>query len=43
MGALTTIAGLVEVITAIKMGGIRSTIQDSKEILEIMKDGNAAE
>lgn len=42
MGILTTVAGVIEVVTAIKMGGIKSTIQDSKEILEIMKDGKNA-
>ncbi len=43
MGALTTVAGTIEVISALTAGGIRSTIQDSKDIIHIMKDDKKPE
>lgn len=40
MGALTAIAGTVEVIHATTRGSIRDTIDDGKEIVRIIKNGN---
>lgn len=40
MGVLTTFAGLVEVISAFTHENIRSTIQDGKKIVNIIKDND---
>lgn len=39
MGALTTVAGLIEVISALTKENLRGTLDDGKEIVRIMKDG----
>ena len=39
MGALTTVAGLIEVVTALTHENIDSTIEDGKKILSMIKDG----
>ena len=38
MGALTSIAGTIEVISAFTMDNIKNTIQDGKDIARIVKD-----
>ena len=38
MGAITTVAGIVEVISALTMENIKSTVRDSKDIVHIIKD-----
>ena len=38
MGALTTVAGTIEVISALTPESIRSTMQDGKDIVKILKD-----
>ncbi len=38
MGVLTMVAGTVEVLSALTMANIKSTIKDGKDIVEIMKD-----
>lgn len=38
MGVLTMVAGTIEVLSALTMETIRSTIQDGKDIVHIMKD-----
>ena len=43
MGALTAVAGTVEVIHATTREGIRGTIDDGKEIVRIMKNGEEDE
>ncbi len=40
MGVLTTVAGLIEVISALTRENIRCAVEDSKKIVTIMKDGN---
>ncbi len=40
MGVLTTVAGLIEVISALTRENIRGAVEDSKKIVTIMKDGN---
>ena len=39
MGALTTVAGLIEVISALTKENLKGTLNDGKEIVRIMKDG----
>lgn len=39
MGALTIVAGLIEVISALTRDNIKGTINDGKEIVRIIKDG----
>ena len=39
MGALTTVAGLIEVVTALTHENIDSTIEDGKKIVSMIKDG----
>lgn len=39
MGALTTVAGIIEVISAVTRENIKCTIDDGKEIVQIIKDG----
>lgn len=43
MGALTTVAGTIEVISALTMENIRSTAKDTKDIINIMKDDKQPE
>ena len=43
MGALTTLAGIIEVVTALTHGEIDSTIEDGKKIVSIIKDGGGTE
>ena len=38
MGALTTVAGIIEVISAATRKGIKDTLNDGKEIVRIIKD-----
>lgn len=38
MGALTTVAGTIEVISALTPESIKSTVQDGKDIVRILKD-----
>lgn len=40
MGAVTTVAGIIEVISAMNHDNIESTIDDGKKIVQIIKDGN---
>ena len=40
MGAVTTVAGVIEVISAMNHDNIESTIDDGKKIVQIIKDGN---
>ncbi|MDO4759692.1 MAG: DUF308 domain-containing protein [Candidatus Saccharibacteria bacterium] len=40
MGALTTIAGTIEVISAFTMDNIKSTVRDGKDIVRIMKEND---
>lgn len=42
MGVLTMVAGSVEVLSALTMDTLRSTVKDGKDIIEIMKDGKNA-
>ena len=39
MGALTTVAGLIEVVTSFTHENIDLTIEDGKKIVNIIKDG----
>ena len=41
MGALTTVAGVIEVVSAINHGQLDSTIDDGKKILTIIKNGDS--
>ena len=41
MGALTTVAGLIEVVSALTPETIGSTIEDGKKIVNIIKDGES--
>ena len=41
MGALTTVAGVIEVITVSTKENLRGTINDGKEIVRIIKNGKA--
>ena len=43
MGALTTMAGIVEVISVMSHGNIRTTIDDGKKIVKILKDDDSRE
>ena len=43
MGALTTVAGIIEVLTVSTKENIRGTIKDGKNILHIMKTGKKPE
>lgn len=43
MGVLTMTAGTVEVLSALTMANIKSTIKDGKDIVEIMKDDKKTE
>lgn len=43
MGVLTMVAGLIEVISALTRDNIKGTINDGKEIVRIMKDGEKPE
>lgn len=43
MGVITTLAGIIEVISALTMENIKSTIKDSKDILHLIKDKNDQE
>lgn len=38
MGALTSVAGTIEVVSAFTMGNIKNTIKDGKDIARIVKD-----
>ena len=38
MGVITTVAGIIEVINALTMNNIKSTIKDGKDIIHIMKE-----
>ena len=42
MGAVTTVAGVIEVISAMNHDNIESTIDDGKKIVQIIKDGNGS-
>ncbi|MDO4752772.1 MAG: DUF308 domain-containing protein [Candidatus Saccharibacteria bacterium] len=39
MGALTTVAGIIEVISAVTRENLRGTVSDGREIVRIIKDG----
>ena len=39
MGALTTVAGIIEVISAMTRDNLKCTLDDGKEIVQIIKDG----
>ena len=41
MGALTTVAGVIEIVSAINHGQLDSTIDDGKKILTIIKNGDS--
>lgn len=41
MGALTTAAGIIEVVSAMTRDNLRCTVDDGKEIVRIIKDGDA--
>lgn len=41
MGALTTIAGICEVINVMSHDNLKSTIDDGKKIVQVLKDGEA--
>lgn len=43
MGALTTVAGIIEVISALTRDNIRCAVDDGKEIVRIIKDGKDSE
>ena len=43
MGALTTVAGTLEVISALTPESIRGTVQDGKDIVRILKDKDSNE
>jgi hypothetical protein len=43
MGSLTTVAGIIEVINAFTRENIKSTENDVKDIVHIMKDGKKPE
>lgn len=43
MGALTTIAGIIEVISAFTKENLKGTLNDGKKIVHIMKDGEDSE
>ena len=43
MGALTTVAGVIEVVSAINHGQLDSTIDDGKKILTIIKNGDSGD
>ena len=40
MGVLTTIAGTIEVVTVMTHENIRTTINDGKKIIQIIKDNS---
>ena len=39
MGIITSVAGIVETINAFTMDNVKTTLQDGKDIVHIMKDG----
>ena len=43
MGVITTVAGIIEVISALTRDNIRGTIKDGKDIVRIIKDGENPE
>ncbi len=43
MGTITTVAGTIEVITAIKTGGVKDAVRDSKGIVEALTAETTAE
>lgn len=43
MGALTTVAGVIEVISATTKEGLKATLNDGKEIVHIIKDDKKPE
>ncbi len=43
MGALTTVAGIIEVLTVSTKENLRGTINDGKDIVRIMKTGKKSE
>ena len=43
MGILTTVAGTIEVISALTMDNIKSTVKDGKDIVRIMKEKDSKE
>ena len=43
MGALTTIAGIIEVISVFTKENLKGTLNDGKKIVHIMKDGEDSE
>ena len=43
MGILTTIAGTLEVASALNVKTIKSTIEDGKDIVKTLKDDDDAE
>ena len=43
MGVLTTVAGTIEVISALTKDNLKGTIKDGKDIVRIIKDGEESE